>query len=91
MSNFSIKEDVKGFHIFLDITGNYMCTTDSIETATAIIEALEKQVAEKPYYLQYCVANREVGNWNHGMACICKKYAKYCSNCGQKLDWRGIK
>lgn len=52
-------------------------------------KALEKQIPERPYYLQYNF-NPQIGNWNHGIACICYKDEKYCSNCGQKLDWRRL-
>ena len=50
-----------------------------------IIEELEKQIPKKPYYLNYGGYN--VGNWNHGIACICDYKASYCRHCGQKLDW----
>jgi hypothetical protein len=49
------------------------------------IEACEKQIPEKPYYLNYGGCN--VGNWNHGIACICDYKARYCRYCGQRLDW----
>ena len=49
------------------------------------ISALEKQIPEKPYYLNYGGCN--VGNWNHGIACICDYKAPYCRHCGQRLDW----
>ena len=49
------------------------------------ITALEKQIPKKTYYLNY--GGHNVGNWNHGIACICDYKASYCRHCGQKLDW----
>ena len=52
-------------------------------------KSMQKQVPEKPYYLQYG-ADPKIGNWNHGMACICQYKEKHCSNCGKKLDWSDV-
>ena len=53
------------------------------ESLRIAILALEKQLSDKPYYLNY----GGVGNWNHGLACICDYEANYCKTCGKKLDW----
>jgi len=45
----------------------------------------EKQIPDKTYFLNY--GGHNVGNWNHGIACICDYKASYCKHCGQKLDW----
>lgn len=58
----------------------------SIPTLILARQALEKQLPKKAYYLNYGGYN--VGNWNHGIACICDYKASYCRHCGQKLDWR---
>ena len=55
------------------------------EAINLAISALEKQIPKKPYYLNYGGYN--VGNWNHGIACICDYKAPYCRHCGQCLDW----
>ena len=49
------------------------------------INALEKQIAKNPYYVQYD-ANKVIGNW-HCPICnrIVNKGVTYCE-CGQKLD-----
>ena len=60
---------------------------DSIETMELAINALEKQIANKPH------KNFEKFS---GVWCSCGKYLgkgyfvekpSFCSDCGQKLDW----
>ena len=58
---------------------------EQILTALITISALEKQIPKKTYFLNY--GGHNVGNWNHGIACICDYKASYCIHCGQKLDW----
>lgn len=51
-------------------------------------ELLKEDKPQKPYYLNYGGYN--VGNWNHGIACICDYKAPYCRHCGQRLDWSEV-
>ena len=55
----------------------------AFETA---ISALEKQIPEKPKVLKV----HEISNYKYG-ECQCGEHImddeKYCSNCGQALDW----
>ena len=52
----------------------------------AVIEALEKQIPKKPKITKSHVKNSKFG------ICECGEYIfdheKYCSKCGQALDWR---
>ena len=62
------------------------CSQENLYQAHQVaITALEKQIPKKAYYLNY--GGHNVGNWNHGIACICDYKANYCRHCGQKLDW----
>lgn len=92
--NFTLKENVHGIHIYENITGNYICTTKTHDTAMEIVEALEKQIAktlakdsiEDEIFISGTVFERKI------KACpICKNiYIRekqaYCDDCGQKLD-----
>ncbi|NLC14593.1 MAG: hypothetical protein GX768_11200 [Chloroflexi bacterium] len=65
---------------------------DYIEALEMAIEALERQMPKKPLeqrYVNYEIENELIG---HCPSCRIKWdvafWQKYCSNCGQKLDWR---
>lgn len=61
---------------------------EKIEMCKTIIEALEKQLSKK-------ITDTIINNFIHGefeeSACpVCEEpldIGKYCSNCGQKIDW----
>lgn len=65
-----------------------------IEAKVKAIQALEKQVSQKPID-----KSKNPADW-HVMACPCCEYVfwnsgqffhyepKYCDKCGQKLDWQ---
>ncbi len=74
----------KAIEILMDIQSDWE-DGEEYEAFNTALKALEKQIPEKPYYLNYGGCN--VGNWNHGIACICDYKAPYCRYCGQKLDW----
>lgn len=86
MGEFSIKKDVKGYHVFLDITGDYMFTTDDDIKADRIIKALEKQISKKPI--------RKPGvHSGHWLCPTCnrtywekKELDGHCVSCGQRFD-----
>ncbi len=50
------------------------------------VKALEKQIPKKPTVLNI----HDISNYKYG-ECECGEHImddeKYCSNCGQKLDW----
>lgn len=85
MDEFTIKHDIKGFHVFLDITGDYMFTTDTKEKTDKIIQALEKQIPQQ-------VVRRDAGD----VVVYTEYYCPRCNNvvvadhcrCGQLLDWK---
>lgn len=86
MEEFTIKKDIKGIHIFLDITGDYIFTTDNDNKADKIIRALEKQIPK--------TVNRvdtEINNYRFYYCLGCginlESKLNYCSHCGQRLDW----
>lgn len=61
--------------------GEELEMSDKIETFEAIVEAVEKQIPYKP------------APYNVVWKCKCghlfvSRDRKYCSDCGQKLDWR---
>ena len=65
---------------------------DYIEALEMAIEALERQMPKKPLeqrYVNYEIENELIG---HCPSCRIKWdvafWQRYCSNCGQKLDWR---
>lgn len=84
IDEFTIKHDTKGFHIFLDITGDYMCTTDNKKTATAIVEALEKQIPQQE--VRRDLGNIDVYTGHHCPRCNSVVVADHCK-CGQLLRW----
>ena len=66
---------------------------DYIEALKLAVEALEKQIPKKPLeqrYVNYEIENELIG---HCPSCRIKWdvsfWQRYCSNCGQKLDWEG--
>ena len=69
------------------------CKLPPAEAIEVAIAALEKQIPEKP---TYAGANQNYspfdGSPEHIYKCLCGKeiyeHAKYCSACGQALDWR---
>ena len=84
MDEFTIKHDIKGFHVFLDITGDYMFTTDTKEKTDKIIQALEKQIPQQ-------VVRRDIGNIDVYTGYYCPRcnnvvVADHC-RCGQLLSW----
>mgnify|MGYP001435479077 CR=1 FL=1 len=80
MNNFTIKTINKNcYEVYLNLTGHYMLTTDTLDKAKAISEALDKQILEIP-----------VTEGNKKWICPkCKNevdaMSKYCRNCGQRL------
>lgn len=61
-------------------------------TFKSLIEAREKQIPKKPIeqrYVNYEIENELIG---HCPSCQLRwdvaYWQRYCSNCGQKLDWR---
>ena len=87
MKEFTVKKDVKGYSAYLDITGDYMFTTDSMDKAEKIIKCLEKTIPRKIF--------RHPWNGIHGKpydlcpncGSLCEDDKQNCNNCGQKLDW----
>lgn len=73
----------------INVMGKYTDITLSkvvIEAHNMAIEALEKQIPKKP--VTYTGTNRadcpQCGNTVRG---IKEPFGKYCSNCGQHIDW----
>ena len=64
----------------------YLDTEEGHMLIDIMLDKCNNKKIERPYYLDY----GGVGNWNHGMACICDYQAKYCKHCGVKLDWHGL-
>lgn len=63
-----------------------------VEALRMSVEALEKQIPKKPIeqrYVNYEIENELIG---HCPSCQLRwdvaYWQRYCSNCGQKLDWR---
>ena len=60
--------------------------TEYILNEEAIISALKKQIPIKPKVLKV----HDISNYKYG-DCQCGEHIidddKYCSNCGQKIDW----
>lgn len=84
-----IESDLKDRNMDLETLENYMqfeeeCIKKNF-TFKSILEAREKQIAKKPiphpddYGITYCP---NCGTFFGGLDC-----AKYCWDCGQKLDW----
>lgn len=72
---------------------DYPELTTQIEFQKLAIEALEKQIAKKPNYVQYD-GNHKIGNY-HCPACekilelepIDHNEKVFCLHCGQAIDW----
>lgn len=67
---------------------NQLCRDyTSLGTVEELKEAKEKQIAKKPYYVQYDT-NPRLGNW-HCPNCdvITNDDVRYCKWCGTRLDW----
>lgn len=84
MDEFTIKHDIKGFHVFLNITGDYMFSTDTKEKADKIVQALEKQIPQQ-------VVRRDTGEIDVYTGYYCPRcnsvvVADHC-RCGQLLSW----
>ena len=84
MDKFTIKHDIKGFHVLLDITGDYMFTTDAKDKADSIVQALEKQIPQQ-------VVRRDTGEIDVYTGYYCPRcnsvvVADHC-RCGQLLSW----
>lgn len=75
---------------FIDFAHNQDVTTDIHEKMVATIkEALEKQIPKKPLHLHknyYCPVCKEDG-WMLWDDAIPNDMDKYCSKCGQAIDW----
>lgn len=83
--------------VYLDITGDYMLTTDDVNKAEKIVKALEKQIPKKPLF------KTNYSAYSCYYACpscgaLVTEHMNYCSGnrdygepsergCGQKLDW----
>lgn len=87
-SNFDVFKNHDHYEIRLNITGDYMCETDTESKAKAIVEALEKQILKKPKKILRAFEYR------FGDCPNCNKSSdvnyKYCKNCGQKLEWNEV-
>ena len=58
------------------------------EERTIIIECIEKQIPQKPIELKFCLdgfASYRCGSCGYYYRVECPP--KYCSNCGQAIDW----
>ena len=83
--------------VYLDITGDYILTTDDVNKAEKIVKALEKQIPKKPLF------KTDYSAYECYYACpscgaLVAEHMNYCSGnrdygepsergCGQKLDW----
>lgn len=83
--------------VYLDITGDYILTTDDVNKAEKIVKALEKQIPKKPLF------KTDYSAYEYYYACpscgaLVAEHMNYCSGnrdygepsergCGQKLDW----
>lgn len=58
-----------------------------IDAHNRAIEALEKQIPQKPLRGYTCKANND--SWRSCPVCHARQWNthKYCSQCGQALDW----
>lgn len=71
----------------LNEIGGY-CSNDAKYVACDIaIEALEKQIPDKPLWGYTCKANNT--SWRSCPVCHARQHNthKFCSQCGQALDW----
>lgn len=78
-------------HFFKNCTGDFKCWCNDFNTKheEIALEALEKQVAKKP-------DTKRPGYFaTFGKCKSCGEsitdYYKYCSQCGQKIDWEESK
>lgn len=56
------------------------------EEALVIIDALEKQVPQKPRLTRYALMCARCGHKITEIGCA-KKNRRYCKKCGQAIDW----
>lgn len=82
-------DNKQAYKLLMDIQSDWE-DGEEYESFNIALQAIEKEIPDRPYWLQYNI-NPKIGNWNHGIACICEYNSPYCSYCGKKLDWRGLK
>lgn len=77
------------------LSSNEIYTDDWEEAILIAKEALEKQIPKKPQIKEFPDEDEESGDrylWTFYICPVCGehiglRYNKFCSNCGQALDW----
>ena len=86
MDEFLVKYDIRGYHVFLNTTGDYMFTTDTEKKAEAIVSALEKQLPYELEDISTVYTGEKTGTCKCGYESV-MEHQKHCIECGQIVDW----